>query len=65
MVSSLYLLLKGSVTVFIHSTLADEEDAEKLAEWASRATWRNDQGQLDRTKFGASVDTMGKIPNNT
>ena len=56
-VRSFYILLRGTVSIYINNTIADEEEG---AEACVKEDTYTAQGELDRTKFGNWIAKIGR-----
>ena len=58
---SFYIILRGTVAIFINNAISDEDDLSKIAERLEEAEKKahDEKGELDRSVFGNYIGTLG------
>jgi hypothetical protein len=59
LIFSFYVLLCGTVSVYINPPFADEEDEAKIAQKADNERLFSSEGELDRDKLGNLIRCLG------
>ena len=57
---SYYIILRGTVSVHISTTMADMDADDSATPATEEALVFNEQGELDRTRFGNHITQLGQ-----
>ena len=62
---SFYIILRGTVAIFINNAISDEDDLSKVAERLEEAEKKahDEKGELDRSVFGNYIGPIGQYLN--